>query len=215
MDPPGGRAVHLGDAARLHRHDRPAGARTRGARRVRARASGVRRRPRRLVDATELLGRRRGRDPRGRPADRRGRARAGRPVRHADRRVPAAAPRRARARRPTVPRLSRPTKHSPDRRKAHRPIPSSARSSSSPLSAHARDEPRRGAQGRALTRAPGVAEVRRAGSGRARAPRARGDRDRRGRRPRRSASPPIRPIWRSSRCTAATARTAPCRSCSR
>ena len=57
------------------------------------------------LDATELLGRRRGRDPRGRPADRRGRARAGRPVRHADRRVQArrAAPRRAR--RPSGPQL--------------------------------------------------------------------------------------------------------------
>ena len=57
---PAGRAVHLGDAARLHRHDRPARAgAARGERRVRARAGRVPRRPRRLVDAAELLGRRR------------------------------------------------------------------------------------------------------------------------------------------------------------
>ena len=39
LDAPGGRPVHLGDAARLHRHDRPARAgAARGERRVRARA---------------------------------------------------------------------------------------------------------------------------------------------------------------------------------
>jgi DNA-binding transcriptional MocR family regulator len=91
--PSGGRPVHLGDAAGLHRHDRLAGAGARGARCVCARASGVRRRARRLVDAPELLGRRRGRDPRGRAANRRDRARAGRAVRHADRRLPGATPR--------------------------------------------------------------------------------------------------------------------------
>ena len=36
---PAGRPVHLGDAARLHRHDRPAGARAARERRVRARAA--------------------------------------------------------------------------------------------------------------------------------------------------------------------------------
>ena len=71
---PAGRPVHLGDAARLHRHDRPARPRARGAqRRVRPRPRGVPRRPRRLVDAAELLRRRRGRHPRGRAAHRRGR----------------------------------------------------------------------------------------------------------------------------------------------
>ena len=39
VDAAAGRAVHLGDAARLHRHDRPAGARAVAQRRVRARAA--------------------------------------------------------------------------------------------------------------------------------------------------------------------------------
>ena len=52
----------------LHRHDRPAGPGARGAGRVRPGPRRVRRRPRRLVDAAELLRRRRGRDPRGRSA---------------------------------------------------------------------------------------------------------------------------------------------------
>ena len=46
---PAGRPVHLGDAARLHRHDRPAGAARCAQRRVRARPRGVPRRPRRLA----------------------------------------------------------------------------------------------------------------------------------------------------------------------
>ena len=46
----------------------------------------VPRRPRRLVDAAELLRRRRGRHPRGRPPHRQGRRRAGRALRHAHRR---------------------------------------------------------------------------------------------------------------------------------
>ena len=37
LDPPPGRPLHLGHAARLHRHDQPAGARARRERRVRAR----------------------------------------------------------------------------------------------------------------------------------------------------------------------------------
>ena len=65
LDPPARGAVRLGDAARLHRHHRPAGARARGARRVRAGSGRVRRRPRRLVDAAEFLGRRGRRHPRG------------------------------------------------------------------------------------------------------------------------------------------------------
>ena len=85
VDASAGRPVRLGDAARLHRHDRPARARAVAQRRVRAGPRGVPRRPRRLLDAAELLRRRRARDPRGRPAHRRGRARAGRAVRHAHR----------------------------------------------------------------------------------------------------------------------------------
>ena len=71
------RPLHLGDAAGLHRHDGPAGARAARARRVRAGPRRVPRRSRRLVDATELLRRRRGRPARGRRADRQGRQRAG------------------------------------------------------------------------------------------------------------------------------------------
>ena len=82
---PRGRAVHLGDAARLHRHHRPAGAGAARERRLRPGPRGLPRRPRRLVDAPELLGRRRGRHPRGRAPDRQGRRRAGRALRHADR----------------------------------------------------------------------------------------------------------------------------------
>jgi hypothetical protein len=60
MDPSGGRAVHLGHAARLHRHHRPPRPGARGARGVRARPRRVCRRARRVVDAAELLGRGRG-----------------------------------------------------------------------------------------------------------------------------------------------------------
>ncbi len=73
LDPSAGRAVHLGHAAGLHRHDRPARSRAAGERGVRARPRRLRRRARRLGDAPELLGRRRGGDPRGGPPDRRGR----------------------------------------------------------------------------------------------------------------------------------------------
>ncbi len=70
---PRGRAVPVGDAAELHRHHRPAGAGAARERRVRPRRGGVRRRPRRQLDAAELLGLGRGRDPRGDQADRAGR----------------------------------------------------------------------------------------------------------------------------------------------
>ena len=86
VDAPGRRALHLGHAARLHRHDRPARPRAVAQRGLRPRARGLPRRPRRLVDAAELLRRRRRRHPRGRAADRRGRARAGRALRDAHRR---------------------------------------------------------------------------------------------------------------------------------
>ena len=79
------RPVHLGAAAGLHRHDRPAGAGAARERRVRAGPRRVPGRPRRLGDAAELLRRRRRRHPRGRAADRQGRARAGRPLLDADR----------------------------------------------------------------------------------------------------------------------------------
>ena len=79
------RPVHLGDAAGVHRHDRPARPRAARARRVRAGPRRIPRRPRRLLDAAELLGRRRGRPARGRRADRQGRQRAGAALLDADR----------------------------------------------------------------------------------------------------------------------------------
>ena len=105
----------------------------------------VPRRPRRLVDAAELLRRGRRRHPRGRAADRRGRARAGRALRHADRR---ACRRRWPSRRP------------------RRPIPrwpTCCTSHAATIAASAtRDEHGRGAQGRALAGAPGLAALGRA-----------------------------------------------------
>ena len=70
----------------------------------------VPRRPRRLVDAAELLRRGRRRHPRGRAPDRRGRARAGRALRHAHRRGAASGGLRAgaRARRPRPGRRAAP-----------------------------------------------------------------------------------------------------------
>ena len=84
VDAARGRAVHLGPAAGLHRHHRPARAGAARARGVRPRPGGVPGRARRLGDAAELLRRQRGRDPRGRAADRQGRGRTSRAVRHAD-----------------------------------------------------------------------------------------------------------------------------------
>ena len=81
---------------------------------VRPGPRGVPRRPRRLLDAAELLRGRRGPDPRGGPTARRGRARAGRAVRHAHRRpassasasAPMTPPGRARASRSPSERLA-------------------------------------------------------------------------------------------------------------
>ena len=84
LDRAAGRAVHLGDAARLHRHDRPA--RTSAGERGRRLRPWPRRLPGRtwsVLDAPQLRGRARGGHPRGNPAHRQGRARAGGPVRHA------------------------------------------------------------------------------------------------------------------------------------
>ena len=92
VDAPRRRAVHLGDAAPLHRHHRPARPRAARARRLRARPRRVPRRPRRLVDAAQLLRRRRGRPARGRAPHRQGRQRAGPPVLDAHRRRAGAAP---------------------------------------------------------------------------------------------------------------------------
>ena len=86
VDAAGRRPVPVGDAAGVHRHDRPAGAGAARERRVRARPRRVPRRPRRLRDAAQLLRRQRRGHPRGHPADRQGRPRAGRPVLDADRR---------------------------------------------------------------------------------------------------------------------------------
>ena len=74
LDAPRRRPLHLGDAARLHRHDGPARAGAARARRVRPGPRGVPRRPRRLLDAAQLLGRRRGRPTRRRGAHRQGRS---------------------------------------------------------------------------------------------------------------------------------------------
>ena len=75
------RPVHLGDAARVHRHRRPArkGA-ARGARRVRPRIGRVRRRSRRQLDAPQLLRRGRRRHRRRRAPHRQGGRRADRAV---------------------------------------------------------------------------------------------------------------------------------------
>src|SRR5919107_1572175 len=85
VDSAGRGPVHLGHAPRLHRHDRPAGARAARERRVRPRRGRVPRRAGPLVDAAQLLGLRRGRGARGRATDRQGRLRAGGPVRDAHR----------------------------------------------------------------------------------------------------------------------------------
>ena len=97
VDASRGRAVHLGDAPGLHRHDRPAGPRAARQRGVRPGRGGVPRRPRAQRDATQLLGLERGRDPRGHPAHRRGGDRAGRALRHAHRGAPGRAGRGAAA----------------------------------------------------------------------------------------------------------------------
>ena len=71
-------------------------------------AGRVRRRPRRQLDAAELLGVDEDADPRGDPPDRRDRARAGRAVRHAHRRQPAQPP--ADRRRGAAARRAEPTR---------------------------------------------------------------------------------------------------------
>ena len=116
LDAPRGRPVHLGDAARLHRHDRPAGAGAARERRLRPGPRRLPRRPRRLVDAPELLRRQRGRHPRGRAADRQGRGRAGRALRDADRRRAGEAA--ARGRRPPADAPRPPPNVLPLRRRA-------------------------------------------------------------------------------------------------
>ena len=82
LDAAAGRAVHLGDARRRHRHDRPAGARAKRGRGVRARPRRLHGRAQRLLlDAPELRRRARRGHPRGGPADRQGDGRAARPAR--------------------------------------------------------------------------------------------------------------------------------------
>ena len=124
-------------------------------------------------------------------------------LRHADRDAAAAS---SRAAEPAPARA---------RRRARRRAAPARAASARRRATRARDDARRGPQGRPLAGAPGLAEVRRARAGRARAPRPR--------RRRRSTSATTssrgcarsRPTSRSSRCTAATARTARSRSCSR
>ena len=149
MDAPAGRAVRLGDAARVPRHDRSARARAVPQRGLRAGARGVPRRARRILAAAQLLGQRRGGHPRGRAAGRRDRPRAGRPLRRADR-PPA---------RPLPPRGAR--SRSRARRRSRTAAPPQARG------AQAKDEPGaagRRAPGRALAGAPGLARLRCAAS---------------------------------------------------
>ena len=157
-----GRAVLLGDAARLHRHHRPAREGAARERRLRPRRRRLRRRARRLLDAAQLLGLRRGRDPRGDPPDRRR-------DRRADGRSTSRLPGSTNA-------SSAATRRRPD---------GEPRSSGGSVSGGS-DEGR-GAQGRPGPRAPGVAAQRRPGRGRARVARPRGAADRRRRRPRRDA----------------------------
>ena len=197
---PGGRAVHLGHAAGLHRHDRPARARPARQRGVRSRRGGVPRRPRAQRDAAQLLRLRRGRDPRGHPAHRRGGHRAGGAVRHAHRGAPRRPGRGAAGRARTRPATTC----------CALPKRSAALAASGGLvsrvavlkggrSLERQVSLRSGARVEdALERLGHDVVALDVGHGPDRAP-ARG----------------ARRTWRSSRCTAATARTAPCRSCSR
>ena len=90
LDRARGRALHLGHAARLHRHRRPARQGAARRRRLRSRAGRLRRGgPRAQLDAAQLLRGRRGGDPRGDPPDRQRRRRAGRALRHPHRGTPA------------------------------------------------------------------------------------------------------------------------------
>ena len=121
-------------------------------------------------------------------------ARAGRPLRHADRReppAPAAAPRRGAAPDPDLADVL----HLPRRVRA-------GRRADAPMSRVAV------LKGGALAGAPGLAAVRRARRGRARAPRPRGHRHRRRRAISSRGCASGARTSRSSRCTAATARTA-------
>ena len=192
---PARRAVRLGHAARLHRHDRPARPRAAGARRLRPRAG---RRTSTAAAAPRCASTSRGSaedDIReGVRRDRQGRARAGRPVRHAHRGWRLASP-------------SDPGSGAPRCRARRR-----ARAAGAAARAAARArEPRRGPEGRALAGAGGFAALGRAGRGRPPASRARR------RRPSTSAVTWWRacatraPTSRSSRSTVATARTGPCR----
>ncbi len=137
------------------------------------------------LDAAQLLRRRRGRDPRGDPADRQGDRRAGRPLRGAHRRTAA-------ARRPSE-ELRPPT--------------------SSPSARRARRDEGRGPEGRSLARAWGLAALRRRGS-RTRLGGSATRCCRSTSAPTwSSAWSPSAPTSPSSRCTGSAARTAPRRSC--
>ena len=193
LDAARGRAVHLGDAARLHRHHRPAGAGAargdvafvpgraayldgRGGSSMRLNFSGVgeddiregvRRIGKVISEQVGLYGTLTGAEP--------------------------AKPKPAGATRPPLPPPSRRT---------------------SCRCAGARSEPGRAPQGRALAGAQRLAALGGPGPGRAGAAGPRGGGDRRRPRPRRAARGGAAPTWRSSRSTAAAARTARCRSCS-
>ena len=196
LDRARGRALRLGDAARLHRH-RPTCWPRRCARTSPsspAQAAYVDGRGSQL-DAAQLLRRRRGRDPRGHPPDRQGDRRAGR---RSTRRSPAS----------TACRPAGADAGSEPRRPAGDVAAASARRPR-------RGDEGRGAQGRAVAGARRLAALGRAGRGRAARARPRGRRARRRRRPGRAAQATSGPTSPSSPCTGPAARTAPSRSCSR
>ena len=163
VDAPAGRPVHLGDAARLHRHDRPARARARRARRVRARAA------RRSSTAAAAASMRLNFSGVGEDDIREGVRRIGEVVREQVELYGTLTGTHRAVAPPAEPAPAEPDAELAD--VLHLPRAASAAGGAR---RRARDEPRRGPQGRALARAPGLAEVGRAGRGRARAPRPRG-----------------------------------------
>ncbi len=88
VDPSAGRALHLGNAAGVHRHHRLARQGPARGRRLRPRTRRLRRRPRSELDAAQLLRLYRGGDPGRHPPDRGRHLRAARPLQSDHRRAP-------------------------------------------------------------------------------------------------------------------------------
>ena len=167
-----GRAVHLGDAAAVHRHHQPAGpVRGRGVRARARRVHGSRRAAGLLLDAPELRGAARGGDPRGDPADRAAvHERQMRAVRRAHRIATPAALARRRAGSAGAPHdpTRRPGRElAGSRRAAHDATRRASRAATKGLAdvrraaapASRADDEGRGAQGRALAGARRVAAL--------------------------------------------------------